>query len=130
MSNISTTDNVSPVTAKTNGDTFGRLHAQQVAEPTESVVNLDALDWRSSDPQTFCDGFQERHGRFNTHKRLPKKEILEYAWRVILGDDYEDVFMVRDDIIEKLSNEYEDSFGNDYEQREERRRFLEKNGLI
>ena len=99
------------------------------SKPTENVVNLDRLSGRL-DPETLCDEFEESHGRFDTHKELPKEEMLDFAWRLILGDDYEDVFMYRDSIIETLSNEYEDRPGEEYFQREERRRFLEKNGLI
>jgi triphosphoribosyl-dephospho-CoA synthetase len=82
------------------------------------------------DHQTLCEGFEEVHGKFYTHETLPEKEMVDYAWRVILGDDYEEARKLRDEIMGTFSDEYESSVENNEFEKEGRRRFLKQKGLI
>lgn len=113
--------------AKETNNVMPDIQANTTDNTANMVIDLDDV---TLDPSKLCEEFEKLHGRIYAHSELPQKEILDYAWRVILGEHYEELCEIRDEIVETLSNEYFDGVSYDMEQRYVRRRHFEKLGII
>jgi hypothetical protein len=93
-------------------------------------IRKSVLRSLSLDLETLEEEFEDRYGKLYRFDFTPKAEIEDFAWRYILGNDYNEVFQVRNEILDTLSDSYVESCANDNQRKELRRRFLEKNNLI